>query len=216
MRTFNPLPSHEGRLVAADYGAPTMRLSIHFPLTREDCRAWNRDFEQNTFNPLPSHEGRHCWRAFCWRIKIFQSTSLSRGKTLAKWRNLGNAPFQSTSLSRGKTMPGIIRKRRYLLSIHFPLTREDITELCEGTGSGTFNPLPSHEGRQSGHDYIRLCAAFQSTSLSRGKTTSSVTRSGCFLLSIHFPLTREDSARISSPVAVISFQSTSLSRGKTL
>ena len=34
--------------------------------------------------------------------------------------------FQSTSLSRGKTLPNAGLERYFFLSIHFPLTREDV------------------------------------------------------------------------------------------
>ena len=37
-------------------------------------------------------------------------------------------------------------RTRYL-SIHFPLTREDLTEMGIEVPADTFNPLPSHEGR---------------------------------------------------------------------
>ncbi len=78
------------------------------------------------------------------------------------------------------------------LSIHFPLTREDnvahITSLCVFP----FNPLPSHEGRPEDGKLRSQPGLFQSTSLSRGKTLQFRNGVGLSVLSIHFPLTRED------------------------
>ena len=122
-----------------------------------------------------------------------------------------------------------------------------------------FNPLPSHEGRLDSAASMSVLVAFQSTSLSRGKTdvtnepdsndyfqSTSLSRGKTASgtggirgrnLSIHFPLTREDTGSILSlrivfpfnplpshegrpvtpaaPMSSATFQSTSLSRGKT-
>ena len=56
--------------------------------------------------------------------------------------------FQSTSLSRGKTELAGLDGQREDLSIHFPLTREDLFGASRRIGTISFNPLPSHEGRQ--------------------------------------------------------------------
>mgnify|MGYP005789096139 CR=1 FL=1 len=104
--------------------------------------------------------------------------------------------------------------KNLILSIHFPLTREDgqyrnpvfqrssfnplpSHEGRPGVYTGyhclrAFNPLPSHEGRPSQEFPFRSHRIFQSTSLSRGKTHPK--------FRFHF---------------VVIFQSTSLSRGKT-
>ena len=58
MKTFNPLPSHEGR------------HDSHDPAEAEE-----------SFNPLPSHEGRRKPVTVRDVDEDFQSTSLSRGKT---------------------------------------------------------------------------------------------------------------------------------------
>ena len=168
--------------------------------------------------------------------------------------------FQSTSLSRGKTYWSDLRVPFTNLSIHFPLTREDFisgkwdsikdfqsTSLSRGKtqlrhdhkySTGSFNPLPSHEGRQSPTYKYATFEHFQSTSLSRGKTRNLLAHSLELFLSIHFPLTREDeiwtyfwdfistfnplpSHEGRPPVSwrpatyLEIFQSTSLSRGKT-
>ena len=123
-------------------------LSIHFPLTREDQNHQGEPDGRDPFNPLPSHEGRrgvkflsnfsvsfnplpsHEGRPlyfFSGDVNMdFQSTSLSRGKTFRVAFRVASFHFQSTSLSRGKTV--LIRHRGNVchLSIHFPLTREDI------------------------------------------------------------------------------------------
>ena len=56
----------------------------------------------------------------------FQSTSLSRGKTLYHVDLGMSMLFQSTSLSRGKTRSKPSSIASFSLSIHFPLTREDL------------------------------------------------------------------------------------------
>ena len=123
--SFNPLPSHEGRLCICISSHNFSSLSIHFPLTREDYIGL--DYARQV---------------------IFQSTSLSRGKT------------QFFSGGRGVCD----------LSIHFPLTREDKAGNMWEIYNGSFNPLPSHEGRHSTNRFFHSFAVFQSTSLSRGKT----------------------------------------------
>ena len=79
--SFNPLPSHEGRLRRNRRFYQRRSLSIHFPLPREDSMT------------APS-----------WMLTgYFQSTSLSRGKTAIIEDRYRRINFQSTSLSRGKT-----------------------------------------------------------------------------------------------------------------
>ena len=79
----------------------------------------------------------------------------------------------------------------------------------------SFNPLPSHEGRHNRHTYAIIISSFQSTSLSRGKTQPRSSAHSATVLSIHFPLTREDAPAAVVFSSAMSFQSTSLSRGKT-
>ena len=146
---FNPLPSHEGRLLCFCHVHSSNRLSIHFPLTREDeCRRLQTEpFE--AFNPLPSHEGRLLPLLHLQHHTLFQSTSLSRGKTLHVFQISDTRNFQSTSLSRGKTISEERMRRKEELSIHFPLTREDPSDHPSRSETASFNPLPSHEGRLS-------------------------------------------------------------------
>ena len=80
----------------------------------------------------------------------------------------------------------------YHLSIHFPLTREDNGNSRIAQIPIPFNPLPSHEGRHKAVSAKDVCESFQSTSLSRGKTDYLVRVWRMQELSIHFPLTRED------------------------
>ena len=58
LKSFNPLPSHEGRLSTIPKLYLSSSLSIHFPLTREDDCDSDEPEDMFTFNPLPSHEGR--------------------------------------------------------------------------------------------------------------------------------------------------------------
>ena len=125
-KSFNPLPSHEGRLSSArippllhslsihfpltredhipEVGAVIMTLSIHFPLTREDfvhfhCLKLERNLSIHF--PLTREDGI----LDCSTVvhDSFQSTSLSRGKTSYGSSLEKEMIFQSTSLSRGKT-----------------------------------------------------------------------------------------------------------------
>ena len=125
------------------------------------------------FNPLTSHEGRLCHRCHRHFEMSFQSTSLSRGKTV-------NEPREDSYRH---------------LSIHFPLTREDPGRRCFTGWNISFNPLPSHEGRPNARCVGLKNGTFQSTSLSRGKTRLHQHQYICESLSIHFPLTREDFLR---------------------
>ena len=126
-------------------------LSIHFPLTREDNRRPSQHGLTRSFNPLPSHEGRRRRKGEKIMLEIFQSTSLSRGKTGASNASVTYDVFQSTSLSRGKTILGDKIPTQYDLSIHFPLTREDALPPSHPRYRNPFNPLPSHEGRLYTH-----------------------------------------------------------------
>ena len=125
--------------------------------------------------------------------------------------------FQSTSLSRGKTdIAGWYGGKR-CLSIHFPLTREDTTLALQILPLQSFNPLPSHEGRQrkSGNDGVkhsfnplpshegRRCKhdpsffrrSFNPLPSHEGRPVRIEAREARYILSIHFPLTREDTFR---------------------
>ena len=125
LKTFNPLPSHEGRRIATNFPNLFPDLSIHFPLTREDAELQDKAEYVEAFNPLPSHEGRlrHDISVIC--SCVFQSTSLSRGKT-----RHGNRGDERTDLSihfpltREDDECTVAAQNRNL-SIHFPLTRED-------------------------------------------------------------------------------------------
>ena len=167
-----------------------------------------------SFNPLPSHEGRPFWETRSQRSTIFQSTSLSRGKTLCRLRipDIGTLSIHFPLTREDSIL--ILFILHFWLSIHFPLTREDPYGTQKGFERTSFNPLPSHEGRHFQNTQYRLrhtfnplpshegrhtngqtttyTVTFQSTSLSRGKTDS----------------------RLAFPTSC-AFQSTSLSRGKT-
>ena len=145
-------------------------LSIHFPLTREDATSTIFPQSHLPFNPLPSHEGR----LFCFHLLLFaflfQSTSLSRGKTQVfpfslKPGNLSihfpltredrRGQYQDDqfclSIHFPLTREDLMKRRcnsEQCLSIHFPLTRKDMSDDLISRKALTFNPLPSHEGRR--------------------------------------------------------------------
>ena len=123
--------------------------------------------------------------------------------------------FQSTSLSRGKTILQKAGCRCSILSIHFPLTREDRRRPDLNRLYLPFNPLPSHEGRRETHPNHYLTESFNPLPSHEGRRPPAQ----CpvrWILSIHFPLTREDVPAYSPGRTPICFQSTSLSRGKTV
>ena len=170
LRSFNPLPSHEGRR------SPCSEAAAH-----------------SAFNPLPSHEGRPPVRLASKPRMVFQSTSLSRGKTVVSSERdtvsslsihfpltREDAPispsiplcrsFQSTSLSRGKTKAVCAVSDKLYLSIHFPLTREDFRHIHSPSENGIFQSTSLSRGKTSIIATIASTHPFQSTSLSRGKT----------------------------------------------
>ena len=101
-------------------------LSIHFPLTREDPYPGRRKDMVLSFNPLPSHEGRHKRRR----------------------PDLNRIPFNPLPSHEGRPLQTLQHR----------------------SSGSTFNPLPSHEGRPLIRDACLNAVSFQSTSLSRGKT----------------------------------------------
>ena len=101
------------------------------------------------------------------------------------------AGFQSTSLSRGKTVQCGEAVSDGGLSIHFPLTREDkilhiVYNICN---LSIHFPLTREDNRQINVRFYRqLSIHFP---LTREDTAVGMSYVYC-LLSIHFPLTRED------------------------
>ena len=124
--------------------------------------------------------------------------------------------FQSTSLSRGKTFMIDNCHISSGLSIHFPLTREDSSAVPGASSGKSFQSTSLSRGKTCGERIPCLIRSFQSTSLSRGKTNLLGPIFNHSSLSIHFPLTREDIIASFNTTASLVFQSTSLSRGKTI
>ena len=144
------------------------------------------------FNPLPSHEGRQ---------------ERSAGKD-AKMGLSIHFPLTREDLSQ---YPSFSSRS---LSIHFPLTREDPFPEC----LRSFPELSIHFPltREDGlWQYICWESNFfQSTSLSRGKTSHSIS----FSLIFDFQstsLSRGKTGQEALNLMIAPFQSTSLSRGKT-
>ena len=172
-------------------------------------------------------------------MTALQSTSLLRGKTGARPLCY---PYQGASIHFPLAREDLSFFFFFLLcyaSIHFPLAREDgltVDQIANEIGS--FNPLPSCEGRHTIHhlphflpfasihfplareDEERLLKkvkviVLQSTSLLRGKTYTDLLLSFTVDASIHFPLAREDITNSGTEQNAILLQSTSLLRGKT-
>ena len=118
VRTFQSTSLSRGKTYLEHQDGLEQYLSIHFPLTREDRIDKISVWESTSFNPLPSHEGRLTTQWQGKAMEGFQSTSLSRGKTIAMAKAEGWYSFQSTSLSRGKTAP----QHNYLFLTNFQST----------------------------------------------------------------------------------------------
>ena len=148
---------------------------------------------EKPFNPLPSHEGRlqRVKKSRC--LRLFQSTSLSRGKTGVLAEGFG---INVLSIHFPLTREDVIVQPREgpgnCLSIHFPLTREDGKLELTGYRAIPFNPLPSHEGRHERDFNDALKAAFNPLPSHEGRQCSGIKLDRSLILSIHFPLTRED------------------------
>ena len=177
--TFQSTSLSRGKTPPARCPVRWIELSIHFPLTREDFTPFGSQVMSRFFQSTSLSRGKTGLKIEIDSSDAFQSTSLSRGKTDLKCMKSLREAFQSTSLSRGKTAPGRFPDVRQIfqstslsrgktpilipvifvpgLSIHFPLTREDIT---------VYGP-PEDE------------IFFQSTSLSRGKTSKARTMLSC-------------------------------------
>ena len=132
---------------------------------------------------------------------VFQSAPLIRGETELGEIMCPGDPFQSTSLIRGET-----RERQSLTRCFAfqstPLMRgETLASAPSVSRFGSFNPLPSHEGRQGGIGMPRGVHPFQSTPLTRGETPVFVIRLFAVVISIHSPHTRGDQSTDRKPAA---------------
>ena len=121
---FNPLPSHEGRLLMT----------------------WERSRRRN-FNPLPSYEGRLSTSAMAQARGHFNPLPSHEGRQEREIRDQVAREFQSTPLSRGKTIRTLAIGADTFISIRSPLTRGDTVSRNIREIKRHFNPLPSHEGR---------------------------------------------------------------------
>ena len=124
-RHFNPLPSHEGRLMAMMAYA-YRGISIHSPHTRGDMAVRRKRMDVRISIHSPHTRGDV--QALVWivTVKKFQSTPLTRGET------------------RSRSRRSLVRR----ISIHSPHTRGDVFNPRNYGAEDNFNPLPSHEGRQ--------------------------------------------------------------------
>ena len=145
---FQSTSLSRGKTMQSKWKPSIIVLSIHFPLTREDQNHQGEPDGRDPFNPLPSHEGRR-------GVKFLSNFSVS---------------FNPLPSHEGRPIREALQETGIQLSIHFPLTREDLRIPFSFRYNRSFNPLPSHEGRLSPPRNAHLNNFFQSTSLSRGKT----------------------------------------------
>ena len=123
-------------------------------------------------------------------------------------------PFQSTPLMRGETPSSSLPVHHVAISIHSPHARGDRMASADHTG-GYFNPLPSCEGRQKGHEEGHGRFSFQSTPLMRGETQAHRPSDSVKLFQ-STPLMRGETKAQRPSDSVKLFQSTPLMRGETL
>ena len=128
--SFNPLPSHEGRLFSYSFlsfsdilsihfpltredftnffFSERLSLSIHFPLTREDSFAEPAALYTRSFNPLPSHEGRHHQTVSCQPIGPFNPLPSHEGRLFSDvFAGLKN-PFNPLPSHEGRLQKALI------------------------------------------------------------------------------------------------------------
>ncbi len=148
---------------------------------------------ESPFNPLPSHEGRPPVRLASKPRMVFQSTSLSRGKTApGECRKFRFPSFNPLPSHEGRRFVKQGQSWWTCLSIHFPLTREDRSMSSSLLSPASFQSTSLSRGKTIFLPQSVFHRSFQSTSLSRGKTFAHHSSSFSKSLSIHFPLTRED------------------------
>ena len=167
-----------------------------------------------SFNPLPSHEGRRSFTLCRGNVSTFQSTSLSRGKTKEQGADTVH-PFLSIHfpLTREDAFYALRLIQTYL-SIHFPLTREDLFTTCYILYIISFNPLPSHEGRQNRQKFRQKIYTFNPLPSHEGRPMSGIIISDQIIFQ-STSLSRGKTVLVIVARATRDFQSTSLSRGKT-
>ena len=126
-------------------------------------------------------------------VNDFQSTSLSRGKTQIRAASFSVTYALSIHfpLTR-EDWPSLAARASRGLSIHFPLTREDLRHRLPERAQRLSIHFPLTREDHPGRGRAKTKGAFQSTSLSRGKTSCGPALTTTHSLSIHFPLTRED------------------------
>ena len=158
------------------FSDPGQRLSIHFPLTREDNLAKEYDLQQQTFNPLPSHEGRRWIISQQKRRKApFNPLPSHEGRHCTKRLRLSMSTFNPLPSHEGRRRRTSYENGGSDLSIHFPLTREDAPVRLASKPRMVFQSTSLSRGKTccSGNHSDQI--TFQSTSLSRGKTNHYLT-----------------------------------------
>ena len=184
--------------VRAAFKVPFNPLPSHEGRRKKEKRKEKDD----SFNPLPSHEGRQMMQHEMQHEKSFNPLPSHEGRplsfTLINPLCLLSIHFP---LTREDFKRGVYVQRLYL-SIHFPLTREDAVRHPLSAHSYHLSihfPLTREDKGMSIDYHVELI--FQSTSLSRGKTSLGDPIALSRTLSIHFPLTREDRAQMRIPTS---------------
>ena len=126
------------------------------------------------FNPRSSCEERLCFPPYSWFRRLFQSTLLMRGATLAELTGQGSSKFQSTLLMRGATAALPAAPARCRISIHAPHARSDHASSARLRRNANFNPRSSCEERPLKYKAKEVLAIFQSTLLMRGATKGAI------------------------------------------
>ncbi len=103
--------------------------------------------------------------------------------------------FQSAPLMRGATFIGLHGSRKAGVSIRAPHARGDLLRCRSATGSASFNPRPSCEGRLAAWGSLATPCRFQSAPLMRGATGFDALHLAERDVSIRAPHARGDAVR---------------------
>ena len=168
---FNPLPSQEGRLSSINWDCFRDDVSIHSlrkkgdswefrvvpagqcfnPLPSQEGRpaVWKRRSSVNRFNPLPSQEGRRLDYIYIQkRMRRFNPLPSQEGRRSGWDYKISQEPFQSTPFARRETFFNTGLEMEAMFQSTPFARRETIRGREDGFTDGSFNPLPSQEGRR--------------------------------------------------------------------
>ena len=147
-------------------------ISIHAPHARSDAIAGELYGGCCDFNPRSSCEERRAILSEVVPVAEFQSTLLMRGATHEQDKNFGKLAISIHAPHARSDDLQYLGTDESKISIHAPHARSDAIALSSSVLSRYFNPRSSCEERQPNKDAPMTPAAFQSTLLMRGATST--------------------------------------------